>query len=105
MERMFNTAKEFEEFFSGGLEIEPWMRKNQEAKQIIERRMHVWMAENGVPEAYEPMVLAIEDYYNYLAGKKDRDEYEEWALTTWYEALSNAEERTLFCYEDEDASD
>ena len=104
-ERRFKTAEEFETFFGNGdlFTIEPWMRKQQEAKNICVRRFAVWCEQHKVPEEYEAMVLAIEDYYADLRAHGCKDRYDEWNLQVW-EALLRGEVPELFC-EPEDASD
>lgn len=105
MERIFKTAREFEEFFANGsfFDENPWLRKCQEAKNICDRRYAVWCEKNNVPEEYEAMVLAIEDYANYLESKEDRDVYDEWNLKTWKQLLAG-EVPEMFCEPEEDES-
>ena len=103
MERKFKTAREFEEFFANGSVFDemPWLRKCQEAKNICDRRYAVWCEKNNVPEEYEAMVLAIEDYANYLESKEERDVYDEWNLKTWKQLLAG-EVPDMFCEPEED---
>ncbi|MBO7366806.1 MAG: hypothetical protein J6U28_08950 [Bacteroidales bacterium] len=109
--RIFRNVDEFEKFFSHGFafskELTEIFRKNQEAKNICDRRFHRWCDEHNVPETYDGMVMAIEDFYNDLEAKQNRDEYDEWNLDCWKKQL-NGEWPDAFVPltdEDEDASD
>lgn len=104
MERKFKTASEFEDFFGNGMmSDEIWLRKCQEAKNICDRRYAIWCDKNNVPEEYEAMILAIEDYYNYLETKTDKDAFDEWNLRVW-KALLNHEVPPMFCEPEEEES-
>ena len=111
--RIFKNVDEFEKFFSHGFEfsgdLKLVFRKNQEAKNICDRRFHRWCDEHNIGETYDEMVMAIEDYYEHLEAKVDRDEYDEWNLDCWKKQL-NGELPDAFVPltdedEEEDASD
>lgn len=108
MERRFKTVEEFERFFAHGLDMDDemtsWIRKNQEAKNICDRRYYAWCDAHNVPETYEAMLFAIEDFYADLEKKSDRDEYDEWNLRCWKQQLNGEIPDPFIPMEEDDES-